>query len=88
MIEPADLPGSILENQTQNRSQNPIAVMRNQSQVSLSYKEALSEFEKQLFKATLDETGSDLEGKRRAAQKLGLGLRTLYRKLERHQAGR
>ncbi len=85
MIEPNDLPESILENQTQNIPLNQIEFIPHQSQVSLSYKEALSEFEKQLFTATLDETGSDLEGKRRAAQKLGLGLRTLYRKLEQHQ---
>ncbi|MBU1341470.1 MAG: sigma-54 dependent transcriptional regulator, partial [Proteobacteria bacterium] len=52
----------------------------------LPYKEAVLNFEKSLFTSTLEQTGSDLEGKKRAAQKLGLGLRTLYRKLEQHQA--
>jgi transcriptional regulator with PAS, ATPase and Fis domain len=87
MIEPIDLPDSILEYRTQNTSQNRIEFMKHQNQAPLSYKEALSEFEKQLFTATLEETGSDLDGKRLAAQKLGLGLRTLYRKLEQHQTG-
>ena len=52
----------------------------------LPYKEAILEFEKSLFLSTLKQTGSDLAGKKRAAKKLGLGLRTLYRKLEQHPA--
>ncbi|MCD4675438.1 MAG: sigma-54 dependent transcriptional regulator [Desulfobacula sp.] len=52
----------------------------------LSYKEAILEFEKSFFTFTLKQTGSDLVGKKKAAKKLGLGLRTLYRKLEQHHA--
>ncbi len=87
IIESTDLPDSILEYRTQNLSHNQIEFMNHQNKASLTYKEALNEFEKQLFASILEETGLDLEGKRKAAQRLGLGLRTLYRKLEQHKAG-
>lgn len=48
----------------------------------LSLKDKIDQFEKNLIENALVEYGNDVNGKRKVAEELHIGLRTLYRKLE------
>lgn len=49
---------------------------------SVSLKDQIDSFERQLIQDALSRYGTGLNGKRRVAEELNIGLRTLYRKLE------
>lgn len=59
---------------------NKISVVPSSDASSL--KDQIETFEKRLIRDALSRYGSDLNGKRRVAEELDIGLRTLYRKLE------
>jgi DNA-binding NtrC family response regulator len=46
---------------------------------------SMAEVERQAIGAALDRFGRDTEGKRQAAEALGIGIATLYRKLKRYE---
>lgn len=48
----------------------------------MTLKEKIDAFEKQTIEDALTTYGHDVEGKKKVAQELEIGLRTLYRKLE------
>lgn len=52
------------------------------SNLNFKLKEDIKSIEASSIKAALDRYGWDLNGKKQAAKELGIGLRTLYRKLE------
>ncbi|NLT95983.1 MAG: sigma 54-interacting transcriptional regulator [Clostridia bacterium] len=47
-------------------------------------KEKLEKIEIQIIRETLSNTGNSTEGKKRAAERLGIGIATLYRKIEKY----
>ena len=47
-------------------------------------KEKLEKIERQIIKEALSNIGNSTEGKKRAAKQLGIGIATLYRKIEKY----
>ena len=54
---------------------------------SNSIKETVKHTEFETIKASLDKHGWTVEGKKEAAKELGIGLRTLYRKIKAYENG-
>lgn len=59
----------------------PEAFLVNRNSYSLDMKPKVKNVEFKIIKATLDKYGWDVRGKTLAAKELGIGLRTLYRKI-------
>lgn len=56
-----------------------------QTREELTLKDQLREYEKRIIREMLDRYGHSLEAKKQIAEKLDIGLATLYRKLESHR---
>ncbi|MCA1632747.1 MAG: sigma 54-interacting transcriptional regulator [Acidobacteria bacterium] len=85
-IEPEDLPESISrvlrEERARDRSERERAALEGREvKLELSVPATIDEIERRAIEATLDYTGGD---KTRAARALGIGRKTLYRKLQQY----
>jgi DNA-binding NtrC family response regulator len=88
-IEPEDLPESITrgirEERTRERGEREQAAREGRAfTLEISIPATVEEIERRAVEATLDYTGGD---KTRAARALGIGRKTLYRKLRQYDGG-